>query len=65
MTVSGTIGDLQAAVAGLTYSPNTGYAGPDSLSVLLSDPLANVSALTSVSLTVNAPPTLNGRPRVP
>jgi hypothetical protein len=58
MTVSGTIGDLQAAVAGLTYSPNTGYAGPDSLLVQLSDPLANVSASTSVSLTVNAPPTL-------
>jgi subtilase family serine protease len=58
MTVSGTIGDIQAAVSGMTYSPNTGYTGSDSLSVLLSDPLANVSASTTVALTINAPPTL-------
>jgi subtilase family serine protease len=58
MTVSGTIGQLEAAVSGLTYTPNTGYSGSDSLSVLLADPLANVSASTSVALTINAPPTL-------
>ena len=58
MTVSGTIGDIQAAVSGMTYSPNTGYTGSDSLSVLLADPLANVSASTTVALTINAPPTL-------
>ena len=59
MTVTGEIGDLQAAVAGLTYTPNPGYAGADSLSVQLSDPLANASASTTVSLTVvNSPPTL-------
>ena len=58
ITVSGTIGDIQAAISGLTYTPNTGYTGSDSLSVQLADPLANVSASTTVSLTVNAPPTL-------
>jgi subtilase family serine protease len=59
MTVSGSISQLEAAVAGLTYTPNTGYSGADSLSVLLSDPLANVSASASVALTVNAPPTIS------
>ncbi len=59
MTVTGQIGDLQAAIAGLTYSPNPGYAGSDSLSVQLSDPLANASASTTVALTVSSsPPTV-------
>jgi subtilase family serine protease len=55
MTVSGAIGDLESAVSGLTYTPNTNYSGPDSLSVLLADPAANVSASASVALTINAP----------
>jgi hypothetical protein len=58
MTVTGTVSELDAAVSGLTYAPNTGYSGSDSLSVLLSDPTANVSASTTVELTINAPPTL-------
>jgi Subtilase family len=59
MTVTGSIGDIQAAVNDLTYTPTTGFTGSDSLSVLLSDPLANVSASTSVAITVNAPPSIN------
>jgi hypothetical protein len=56
MTVSGTISELEAAVAGMTYTPNSGYTGSDSLSVLLSDPAANVSASATVAITVNGPP---------
>ena len=42
MTVTGSIGDIESAVSGLVYTPNSGYTGSDSLSVGLADPLANV-----------------------
>ncbi|HET6324740.1 MAG TPA: S53 family peptidase, partial [Planctomycetaceae bacterium] len=58
MTVTGTISQLEAAVVGLTYTPNAGYTGADSLSVLLADPLANVSASTTVALTVDGAPAI-------
>ncbi|HEV7999644.1 MAG TPA: hypothetical protein VGP63_07180, partial [Planctomycetaceae bacterium] len=58
MTVSGTISQLAAAAAGLTYTPNAGYTGSDSLSVLLADPAANVSASATVALTIDGTPTL-------
>jgi hypothetical protein len=56
-TVSGTIADLNAALNGLTYQPTTNYLGSDSLSLILTDPGSNQSALTTVPLTVVPPVT--------
>jgi VCBS repeat-containing protein len=35
---SGTVADVNAALAGLTYTPNANYCGSDSLSITTSDP---------------------------
>ena len=53
-TISGAIGNLNAALNGLTYQPNFSYTGGDTLTVLLQDPGDSLSATSSVSLTINA-----------
>ncbi len=60
MTVTGTLGNLDAALAGLTYTPKTGYSGSDSLAISIADAGDHLSAATSVSLTVKdpTPPTI-------
>jgi hypothetical protein len=54
VTVSGTVTNLDAALNGLTYKPNAGYSGSDSLSVSVTDPGDGLSASDSIPLTVNA-----------
>jgi hypothetical protein len=59
MTFSGTLADINAALAGLTYRANLNYAGPDTLNLTVSD-LANTgsggaqSDTDSVAITVDA-----------
>jgi hypothetical protein len=52
-TVKGTVPNLNAALAGLTYQPNSGYAGSDTLSLSINDPTDNKSASTSVAINVS------------
>ena len=52
-TVTGTIGNLEAALNGLTYTPFTSYTGPDTISVLLADPTDTLNSSSSVAITVN------------
>ncbi len=52
-TVTGTIGNLEAALNGLTYTPFTSYTGPDTLSVSLADPTDTLNTSSSVAITVN------------
>jgi hypothetical protein len=59
ITVSGTLSELNAALAGLVYAPDSGYGGADSLSVSVSDPGDSLSATHTVAITVNDPPTVN------
>ena len=59
MTVTGTLADLDAALAGLVYTPTTGYYGTDSVSVAVNDQgntggVAKTAA-ASVPVTVYAP----------
>jgi hypothetical protein len=53
-TVVGLIGDLNAALNDMTYQPDYTYTGKDTLSVTLKDPTDNLSALSDVSLSINA-----------
>jgi len=55
MTVSGTLANLNAAVNGLTYTPNSGYSGSDALHLSLTDPGDSLTGSDSVGLTVNPP----------
>jgi hypothetical protein len=59
MTVSGTLANLNAAVNGLTYTPNSGYGGSDALHISLTDPGDSQSKSATTGLTVNRPPTVN------
>ena len=52
LTVSGTIGHLEASLNGLTYQPNLNYTGNDSLALSLVDPTDNRSTTSNVALTV-------------
>jgi hypothetical protein len=59
MTVTGTLGSLNAALNGLIYAPNSGFCGSDSISVSLSDPGDSLSASRSVAISVKPAPTIN------
>ncbi len=52
-SVKGTVNNLNAALVGLTYQPNSGYAGSDTLSLSISDPTDNKSGSTSVAINVS------------
>jgi Kelch motif len=54
MTVTGSLGNLNAALNGLTYAPNSGYTGPDSLAVSYTDENDTLTASKSVAITVTA-----------
>ena len=55
VTLSGTLANLNAALNGLVYTPNSGYSGPDSLK--FRSPIRAIISRGSaaVALTVNAP----------
>ncbi len=55
VTVSGTLANLNAALNGLAYTPNSSYVGSDSLKISLSDPGDNLTGPASVGITVNSP----------
>jgi trimeric autotransporter adhesin len=59
-TVTGTIGNLNAALNGLTYQPNVNYVGPDTLAVSLTDSVDTLTGSGNVAVTVNAvgPPSI-------
>ncbi len=61
-TVDGSIGNLNAALNGITYTPTTNYTGSDSLALLLTDDLTTLNTSANVALTVNAvgAPTFTG-----
>jgi hypothetical protein len=59
ITVSGALSELNAALSGLVYAPDSGYGGSDSLSISVSDPGDSLSASHTVAITVNDPPTVN------
>lgn len=52
-TVSGPVSNLNNALSGLTYAPNANYAGPDSLSISVSDPSDGQSGSGSVAITIS------------
>jgi hypothetical protein len=58
MTVAGTLANLNAALNGLIYAPNSGYSGADSLHIFLADSGDGLSNSATVSITVNAPPSI-------
>jgi Putative Ig domain len=55
MTVSGTLANLNAALSGLIYTPNSGFSGGDALHVSVTDPGDSLSGSSTVTLSVNAP----------
>ncbi|WP_290661605.1 DUF4347 domain-containing protein, partial [Aquabacterium sp.] len=59
MVFTGTIANINAALAGLSYTPASNYAGPDTLSIVTSDQGNNgtggaLSDSDTVAITVNA-----------
>jgi subtilase family serine protease len=52
-TVTGSVANLNAALSGLTYQPTSGYTGSDTLAATVRDSTDNLSASTSVALTVS------------
>jgi Putative Ig domain len=55
MVVTGTLANLNAALSGLVYTPNSGFSGGDSLQVTVNDTGDGLSGSKTVALTVNAP----------
>lgn len=55
MTFSGTAGDINAALAGLTYTPGSGFDGDDELDISVDDPttLATGENQATASLQIN------------
>ncbi|HEY4312127.1 MAG TPA: peptidylprolyl isomerase [Pirellulales bacterium] len=58
VTVTAPLAAINATLAdaeGLTYTPNSGYSGSDSLALLVNDSLVSSSVTSSVAITVAAP----------
>jgi hypothetical protein len=53
ITVSATLANLNAALNGLVYTPNTSYSGADSLKITLTDPGDNLGGTANVAITVS------------
>ena len=65
VTLSGPLANLTADLASLSYTPTTGYNGPDTLSLSNKDTADSLAASASVPITVNPlPPTVNAPPAV-
>ncbi|WP_165614667.1 cadherin-like domain-containing protein, partial [Sinorhizobium alkalisoli] len=56
VTVSGTLAQVNAALAALSYLSNTNYSGADTLTVITSD--GSLGDTDTVTITVNRPPNL-------
>ena len=56
MTFSGTLANVNAALAGLVYTPTNGYSGSDSLPISVKDSTDNMTGSATVGITVNALP---------
>jgi RHS repeat-associated protein len=53
ITATGTLANLDAALNGVVYTPNTGYSGPASFKITLTDPGDALSGSATVVITVN------------
>jgi hypothetical protein len=60
ITATGTLAEINAAVSGLTYTPNSGFSGSDSLQISLTDTGDNLTGSASVGLTVKGEPSVSG-----
>ena len=59
MTFSGSLNNINAALAGLVYTPNSGFSGSDSLSISAENSWYDLTGSATVPITVNpatAPP---------
>ncbi len=60
MTFTGVAANVNAALAGLTYTPTAGTSGPDALTVTVDDPstlaAGGGTASAAIDIAVNAPP---------
>lgn len=54
MTFSGTLANLNGALNGLIYAPNSGYSGSDSLQISVNNATDNLSGSARVAITINA-----------
>jgi RHS repeat-associated protein len=61
-TVTGTLANLNAGLNGLVYTPTSGYAGSDALSLTLKNSQDHLTGSASVAITVNAPPKVSAPP---
>jgi PKD domain/MBG domain len=61
LTLVGSVGDVDFGLASLTYVPNYGYDGPDTLSLSDTDTGNSLTGTASVAITVNSlVPTITG-----
>ena len=60
VTISGTLANLNAAINGLVYTPNTGYSGSAPLNISLTDPGDSLTGSATVAITVSpiSPPNI-------
>ncbi len=58
LTVTGTLANLNADLQTLKYTPASGYFGPDTISLTVSDSGTKLTGSAAVNLTVNGPPTI-------
>ena len=58
MTVIGSVSDLNAALAGLVYTPSPGYNGSDTLAISVNDQLDGLTGTASVAIGVVTPPSV-------
>ena len=62
MTVTGPLAEVNAALDGLIYSPNSGFSGSDTLAISVTDGADNQTGRGSVSLTVIGAPLIIAPP---
>jgi len=68
LTASGPLASIDVALATLTYTPSSGYSGPDTLDISDKDTDDNLTGTNSVAITVTDPvtqfplPTADGTP---
>ncbi|HET6323495.1 MAG TPA: malectin domain-containing carbohydrate-binding protein [Planctomycetaceae bacterium] len=59
VVITGQIASVNSTVSSLVYTPASGYAGPDVLSLSDTDLADGLTGLASVALRVNGPPIIN------
>jgi hypothetical protein len=60
--VIGTLANVNAALNGLVYTPQTGYAGPDSLGISVTDQTDVLNGSATVAISVNSVPVASAGP---